>query len=119
MTIVQTATGPIDSAALGFTLMHEHVLAMSWAMRSVIPNWFDRDATIREAVAEAKSARERGVNAIVDLTPINLGRDVHIIREVADARSFRSLSRLASITPRSYGRTAGKPTSSLRSSCQR
>lgn len=84
MTIVQTATGPIDSAALGFTLMHEHVLAMSWAMRSVIPNWFDRDATIREAVAEARSARERGVDAVVDLTPINLGRDVHIIREVAE-----------------------------------
>ena len=76
--------GPIDTAELGFTLMHEHVAVVNWAMRQSFARWFDRDAQVEHAVAEVTAARERGVRTIVDLTPINLGRDIHLIREVAE-----------------------------------
>jgi phosphotriesterase-related protein len=31
-----------------------------------------------------RAAKQRGVKTIVDVTPVNLGRDIHVIREVAE-----------------------------------
>src|SRR5512144_1027478 len=76
--------GPLDTADLGFTLMHEHVLVANWAMRQAFADWIDRDAVVAHAVEEARAARARGVRTLIDLTPINLGRDIHAIREVAE-----------------------------------
>ena len=86
MATIQGVLGPIDTTALGFTLMHEHVLIANWAMRQSFPDYLDVPRFVAEAAAELAEARGRGVATIVDLTPINLGRDVHVIREVA-ARS--------------------------------
>jgi phosphotriesterase-related protein len=84
MARIQGVLGPIDTDALGFTLMHEHILVVSWAMRQAFASWYDRAAHIEHAVSEVKAAQARGVGTIVDLTPINLGRDIHVIREVAE-----------------------------------
>lgn len=85
MATINTVTGPIDNAQLGFTLMHEHILTGNWSMRHAFgERWIDRAALVDHAVAEAKSAKERGVATLVDLTPVNLGRDISIIREVAE-----------------------------------
>jgi len=84
MTQIHSATGPINTEDLGFTLMHEHIFVASWTMRQVFPDWFDRDTLVPKAVAELKEAKKAGVNTIVDLTAVNLGRDIHLIREVAE-----------------------------------
>ncbi len=84
MAEVQTVLGPIDTARLGFTLMHEHVLIANWSMRAAFADWIDLPAHIEWAAGEVRTAKERGVGAMVDLTPINLGRDVHAIRAVAE-----------------------------------
>ena len=83
MAKINSVLGVIDTADLGFTLMHEHILVTSWAMRQAFHDWVNRDALIEEAVQELRSAKQRGVQTIVDATPINLGRDIHVIREVA------------------------------------
>jgi len=84
MPTVQGVLGPIDTAELGFTLMHEHILNVNPAMRQAFPGWLDREDHVARAVAEVSSARERGIDTLVDLTPIDLGRDIHVIREVAE-----------------------------------
>ena len=84
MPTVPGVLGPIDTRALGFTLMHEHVLVCNWSMRMAFERWLDRDALIARAVEEVRAAKQRGVATIVDLTPVNLGRDIHVIREVAE-----------------------------------
>jgi len=84
MATIPGVLGPIDTDELGFTLMHEHILVANWAMRAAFPDWVDRDAHVARATEELRSARERGVDTVVDLTPINLGRDIHVIREVAE-----------------------------------
>ena len=86
MAQVNGVMGPIETEDLGFTLMHEHILIANWSMRQAFDDWVDIDEVISFATAEAKSALERGVRTMVDLTPINIGRDIHVIREVA-ARS--------------------------------
>ena len=84
MPTVQGVLGAIDTSELGFTLMHEHILVCNWSMRMSFARWLDRDALVARAVEEVRAAKQRGVGTIVDLTPVNLGRDIHVIREVAE-----------------------------------
>lgn len=84
MTTIQSATGPLDTADLGFTLMHEHVLVLWPPMYQQYPELFDRAAQMENAVAKLKRATAAGVKTIVDLTPIDLGRDPRFIREAAE-----------------------------------
>ena len=83
VTTVNTVLGPIDTNDLGFTLMHEHILFGSWAMRQAFPDWIDLDALLEEAVREVLAAKQLGVQTIVDVTPINGGRDIYLLREVS------------------------------------
>jgi phosphotriesterase-related protein len=80
---INSVLGVIDTTDLGFTLMHEHILVAAWPMRQAFHDWVDLDALIEKAVQEVRAAKQRGVQTIVDVTPINLGRDIHVIREVA------------------------------------
>jgi phosphotriesterase-related protein len=84
MAKVNGVLGPIDTADLGFTLMHEHLVVANWSMRVAFSSWVDVKAEVAHAVEEVRAAKARGVRTIVDLTPINLGRDVHVLREVAE-----------------------------------
>jgi phosphotriesterase-related protein len=92
MAKIHGVLGPIDTEELGFTLMHEHVLVCSWAMRQSFPGYVDTDRLLEEAGAALSDVRQRGVRTIVDLTPINLGRDIHVIREAAERSGVQLLA---------------------------
>src|SRR4029453_971395 len=83
MTPVETALGPAATDALGPTLMHEHVVTRSPGVHENWPHLFDRDAIL--ALAERKMAdlAVRGIRTIVDLTTVDLGRDIDLIAAVA------------------------------------
>jgi phosphotriesterase-related protein len=83
MATISGVLGPIDTAELGFTLMHEHILIANWAMREGYRDYVDVRRVVNEASAALAKARERGVRTIVDLTTID-SRDVFVIREVAE-----------------------------------
>ncbi|MCZ2109402.1 MAG: phosphotriesterase-related protein [Dehalococcoidia bacterium] len=83
MTIIQSAAGPIDTDEMGFTLMHEHVLCLWPPMYQQYPELFDREGLMADAVAKLETAMKAGVRTMVDLTPIDLGRDPGFIREAA------------------------------------
>jgi phosphotriesterase-related protein len=84
--------GPIETEDLGFTLMHEHILVASWTMRRCFPGYVDEEKLIRDAVREVRSARDRGVRTMVDLTAINLGRDIQVIRDVAEKTGMQLIA---------------------------
>jgi phosphotriesterase-related protein len=86
MPYVDAITGRVDSKDLGFTLMHEHMFVLSWSMRQAFPDWIDRTMLIEHALVELQAVYDSGVRTIVDVTPINLGRDLSMLSEVA-ARS--------------------------------
>ncbi len=83
--MVQTVTGPIPVSALGRTLMHEH-LYIAFAGAEYDPTAiFDRAAFIAEAVKRLKELREvHGVRSFVDPCPIELGRDVTMMKEISE-----------------------------------
>jgi len=83
MSQVETALGPVATAELGPTLMHEHIVTRSPGVHENWPHLFDREAIL--ALAEKKMAdlHARGIRTIVDLTTVDLGRDIGLIADVA------------------------------------
>ena len=82
---VETATGPIDADRLGFTLGHEHVLIGAGGIKENFPFLFDNDRTRRRIVRELTEAKAGGIDTIIDLTTVDLGRDVELFAEVSRA----------------------------------
>jgi phosphotriesterase-related protein len=83
MATVHGVLGPIDTSELGFTLMHEHILIANWSMRQCFADWVDTEKVIEFASGELAKAKDAGVRTVCDLTPINIGRDIHVIHETA------------------------------------
>ena len=82
-TTVETALGPVLTSELGPTLMHEHIVTRSPGVQENWPHLWDRAGIL--AIAERKMAdlHARGVRTIVDLTTVDLGRDIELIGAVA------------------------------------
>jgi phosphotriesterase-related protein len=83
MAIIQTARGPIPASELGFTISHEHVLTSQGQDWKHYPWMFDYEATRRVAVQSLLEAKAAGVNAFIDLTTPDLGRDIEFFKAVA------------------------------------
>ena len=84
MSTVNTVTGPADTADFGFTLSHEHVGTNAAGLRHTYPQFIDRDGMREQSIAAMKAVYEDGVRTIIDVSTFDLGRDVQLIREVAE-----------------------------------
>lgn len=84
MPTVNTVLGPVDVADLKFTLMHEHVMVSSAGIPHTFPELIDRDRFVSLSVQALKDAAADGVSAYVDVTTMDLGRDVEVLRRVAE-----------------------------------
>ena len=78
MTTMNSVLGPIDTATLGFTLMHEHLIASSACIPQNYPELLDDDFMdlIVDGLTQAK---EEGIDTVVDATTLDLGRDVKVM----------------------------------------
>ena len=84
MSQLNTARGPIDTTDLGVTLMHEHVFIMTTEIAQNYPEaWGDEDARVADAINRLNELKAAGVDTIVDLTVIGLGRYIPRIARVA------------------------------------
>jgi phosphotriesterase-related protein len=85
MAQVETVRGPIDSTRLGVTLMHEHVFVLDTEILLNYPeDWGDEEKRIADAVVRMNKLKSRGVDSIVDLTVIGLGRYIPRIQQIAE-----------------------------------
>jgi phosphotriesterase-related protein len=83
---LNTARGAIDTAALGVTLMHEHVFILSPDITANYPEvWGDEAQREADAIARLNELKSRGVDSIVDLTVIGMGRYIPRVARVAAA----------------------------------
>lgn len=89
MPTVQTATGPVDADALGFTLSHEHTFIGGGGLWHAYPDLFDWEETERRVCDEFRAAKAGGVDTIIDLSTPDLGRDVAFARRVSEATSMQ------------------------------
>jgi phosphotriesterase-related protein len=83
MPTVATARGPVDTAALGATLMHEHVFVLTPDVQQNLDDWNEL-GRLADAVDRLRALEAAGITTIVDPTVIGLGRYVPRIVTVAE-----------------------------------
>jgi phosphotriesterase-related protein len=82
---VETVRGPVDTADLGRTYMHEHVFVLTSEVQQNFPeNWGREDDRVDDAVAKLRALAAQGVRSIVDPTVIGLGRYIPRIQRIAE-----------------------------------
>jgi len=86
MKMVNTVLGQVSPNDLGLTLMHEHVVSAMGSGylidETVAP--FDRESCVTAALETFGELKTYGVKTYVDATPIDLGRDASLLREIAE-----------------------------------
>ena len=71
MAQVETVRGPVDTAALGRTLMHEHVFVLSTEiLQNYGGDWWDEEERVTDAVTKLQELVSRGFSTVVDPTVI-------------------------------------------------
>lgn len=84
MADINTMRGAVASSELGVTLMHEHIFILSPEIMQNFPEqWGNEEARIANAVARMNELKARGVDTVVDLTVIGLGRYIPRIQRIA------------------------------------
>jgi phosphotriesterase-related protein len=84
MSNVPTVQGPVDEQDLGVVLAHEHLRIRDEAVAAQWPDRYDEKVELDAALVAVRAAKERGVKTIVDPTPMFAGRDVRLLKRVAD-----------------------------------
>ena len=81
---VQLTDGQIDCSKLGRTLIHEHVLVgmPGWNLDLKAPKFVRAEALAR-AVDRLQELQSHNCHTVVDPCPMDLGRDVEFVAEVA------------------------------------
>ncbi|TQR86899.1 phosphotriesterase-related protein [Mycobacterium hodleri] len=86
MPFLNTARGAVDVVDLGVTLMHEHVFIMTTEIMENYPEgWGDGAKREADAIVRLNELKSRGVDTIVDLTVVGLGRYLPRIVRIAAA----------------------------------
>ncbi|MFJ5264792.1 phosphotriesterase [Streptomyces sp. NPDC088387] len=81
---VQTVRGPVAVDDLGSVLMHEHVFVLNEEIRQSLPETWDEQERISDAVSRLKALAATGITTIVDCTVIGLGRNIARVARVND-----------------------------------
>src|SRR5205085_339540 len=81
---VQTTAGAVDASELGKTLIHEHFRGRDEAMAHQWPHAYDEDEEWRASIEQANAVKEHGVKTIVEPTAMMLGRNIDLLRRIAD-----------------------------------
>ena len=83
MATINSVLGPMDSADLGFTLPHEHLIDSSAGIRISYGELELRDRALDMALEDFSKAKRGGVDTVIEVSPMDLGRDVALMKEVS------------------------------------
>ena len=84
---VTTVLGEISAEQLGVVLPHEHACCYFEYFYTMLGNeYLDKDALCERTVEHLTEAKEKfGLSAVVDCTPVNIGRDLELLRKISRA----------------------------------
>ncbi|GAU69337.1 probable N-acyl homoserine lactonase [Streptomyces sp. NBRC 110611] len=84
MTTVNAIGGPVDTAGLGRTYMHEHIFVFNPDIQQNWPQaWGNTDDRVADAVGQLRELAQQGVKTIVECTAPGNGRNVPLMQKVA------------------------------------
>lgn len=79
---INTARGPVETAELGRTLMHEHVFVLTADSQRQWADEWDEEERVSDAIEKLQALSAAGINTIADPTVDGLGRDVARIARI-------------------------------------
>ena len=84
MATINSVLGPLDTADLGFTLTHEHMMTASAGILQTYPELYgDFDKLTEQVALTLTEARDGGVRTIIDLSTMDLGRNVRLLADLS------------------------------------
>ena len=83
--MVATVRGELTPDRLGTTLMHEHVFVVNPDVAANFATVWDEEAGVANAIRRLNELHAAGVDTIVDLTVVGLGRCIPRVQRVAAA----------------------------------
>ncbi|MEJ7646419.1 MAG: phosphotriesterase [Chryseolinea sp.] len=89
---VMTISGPMDADAMGFTLTHEHVLADFIGAEKYSKDRYDANDVYKTALPRLVELKNTGCKTFVDCSPAYLGRDVILLKKLADASGLNIIT---------------------------
>lgn len=86
MPLFKTVLGDISESDLGVTLAHEHICCFSeYAYQMAGKDYLDKDALADTVTVYLKELKKKyGLATFVDCTPINIGRDVELLKRISE-----------------------------------
>lgn len=81
---VMTVNGPLDANQMGITLVHEHILVDFIGAAKINPSRWKHDDVVYIMLPYLKQFQVSGGKTFVDCTPNYLGRDVILLRKLAE-----------------------------------
>lgn len=87
--MINTVLGKIDKSELGCTLSHEHIIIDLTDVRGDLDS---KLSNIDLMVAELKLSKEAGVDSIIEVTNIGMGRDVKKLKEISEKSGINIIS---------------------------
>ncbi len=91
---IRTVLGNISEAELGIVLPHEHIFCYFEYFQAMLgTRYLDKEMLVRASAKHLREMKEAyGLSTIVDCTPINLGRDLEVLKRVSDASGVHIVS---------------------------
>lgn len=86
MPLFKTVLGDISESDLGVTLAHEHICCFSeYAYQMAGKDYLDKNALADTGTVYLKELKKKyGLATFVDCTPINIGRDVELLKRISE-----------------------------------
>jgi len=82
--VIMSINGPIKANQLGKALIHEHFLVDFIGADKINYNRWNRQDAVKKILPHLQEVKEYGVKTIFDCTPAYLGRDVELLKMLAD-----------------------------------
>lgn len=81
---IMTINGKVKASECSKTLMHEHFLVHFIGAEKTNYNRLEKDDVVKKVLPYLNEVKDYGVNTIFDCTPGYLGRDVNLLKMLAD-----------------------------------
>ena len=78
---VNTVLGPVSADALGATYIHEHLYVKPCELPEFYPYTLDN---VEKSVEEAKAFKAAGGGTMVEMSPLNFGRNTEALRTISE-----------------------------------
>jgi phosphotriesterase-related protein len=89
---IMTVSGSILSEQMGTTLIHEHIMVDFIGADKIGPGRYDQDEVFNKVLPYLHDLKNKGCKTIVECTPAWLGRDVKLLKRLADSSGLNIIT---------------------------